>query len=57
MSNKVIFIGGIGDEKTFGGELTKNKFIIARLEELGKKVIYVDTFQSRRAHGVLFRSR
>lgn len=46
MSNKVIFIGGIGDKKTFGGELTKNKFIITRLKELGKKVIYVDTYQS-----------
>lgn len=48
MSNKVIFIGGIGDEKTFGGELTKNKFIITRLKELGKKVISVDTYQSRK---------
>ncbi|MBP1644458.1 MAG: glycosyl transferase, group 1 family protein [Bacteroidetes bacterium] len=48
MSNKVIFIGGIGKKKEFGGELTKNKYIITRLEELGKTVISVDTYQSRR---------
>lgn len=48
MSKKVIFIGGIGDKKTFGGELTKNKYIIKRLEELGKKVLKVDTYKSRK---------
>lgn len=47
-TKRVFFIGGIGDEKTFGGELTKNKFLIARLKELGKKVISIDTYQSRK---------
>lgn len=47
-SNTVLFIGGIGNKNTFGGELTKNKFIIERLEEYGKKVITVDTHQSRK---------
>lgn len=40
---KIILIGGIGRPGEFGGELTKNKLIAGRLEELGYKVIGADT--------------
>lgn len=46
MKKKVIFIGGVGDEGVFGGELTKNKFIIQRLTEEGYSVKVIDTFGS-----------
>lgn len=40
---KLIFIGGIGKPGQFGGELSKNKLIINRLEELGYDIITLDT--------------
>lgn len=45
---KIIFIGGLGRHNEFGGELTKNKFIVKRLRELGWDVIAVDTAGARR---------
>lgn len=44
----IIFIGGIGSPEQFGGELTKNKFLINALHERGKQVLEVDTFGSRK---------
>lgn len=41
---RIIFFGGVGNEKQFGGELTKNKEIIRRLRELGCKVTVLDSF-------------
>lgn len=40
---QIIFVGGIGSPGQFGGELSKNKLIISRLEELGYEVVCVDT--------------
>lgn len=49
MKNKrIIFIGGIGGEDTFGGEPTKNKNIIKILKRHFNKVVLVDTLNSRR---------
>lgn len=48
MDKKIIFFGGVGSSTTFGGELTKNKEIIARLKELGCDVTLIDSFQSRK---------
>lgn len=45
---KVIFIGGLGRENEFGGELTKNKFIVRQLRNLGWNVVTVDTAGARR---------
>ncbi len=47
MKNKIIFFGGTGTNKDFGGELTKNKEIIARLCELGCNVTVIDSYKSR----------
>ncbi|WP_439810059.1 sugar-transfer associated ATP-grasp domain-containing protein [Parabacteroides distasonis] len=41
---RIIFLGGVGKEKQFGGELTKNKEIIRRLRELGAQVTVLDSF-------------
>lgn len=45
---KVIFLGGVGSPSEFGGELTKNKEIIARMRNLGFDIKLLDTFGSRR---------
>lgn len=44
---KVIFIGGIGNPKQFGGELTKNKLLTKRLRDFFAKLTIIDTYQSR----------
>ena len=41
---RIIFLGGVGKGKQFGGELTKNKEIIRRLRELGAQVTVLDSF-------------
>ncbi len=43
MANEIIFVGGIGKEGEFGGELSKNKLITGRLRSLGYDVVTVDT--------------
>lgn len=53
--NEILFIGGIGTNNKFGGELTKNKFIVNRLRELSYKVISIDTHNSRKHPRKLFR--
>lgn len=45
---KVIFIGGIGSENEFGGELNKNKLIVSKLVCFFDKVFIVDTYRSRK---------
>ena len=40
---KVIFIGGVGAPNVFGGELTKNKYLIEALRHAGEEVHVVDT--------------
>lgn len=44
----IIFFGGVGSSDQFGGELTKNKEIIARLQELGCRVDVIDSYNARR---------
>ena len=44
---KIIFFGGVGSPTAFGGELTKNKEMIARLDELGCNVTVIDSFRAR----------
>lgn len=44
----IIFIGGIGGPEQFGGELTKNKFLIKALKNRGNKVLEVDTHGARK---------
>ena len=44
---RIVFFGGIGSSTEFGGELTKNKEIIARLQELGCRITAIDSFKSR----------
>lgn len=51
---KVIFIGGIGNKKEFGGELTKNKTIINYLQSHNTKLKLVDTYNSRKRPWKLF---
>ena len=46
---KVILIGGVGKPNEYvGGELTKNKNILAALKRLGRDVVVVDTHNARR---------
>ena len=46
---KVILIGGVGKPNEYvGGELTKNKNILAALQRLGRDVLVVDTHNARR---------
>lgn len=42
---KIVFLGGVGGENTFGGELTKNKEIIRRLREMGCYVTVLDSYK------------
>lgn len=44
----IIFIGGIGSPEQFGGELTKNKFLINALHKRKIRVIDVDTHGARK---------
>ena len=46
---KIIFISGIGKNDEFGGELTKNKEILSRFQELGLLVSVIDTYQCRKS--------
>lgn len=48
MKKDVIFIGGVGAEHEFGGELSKNKLILKRLAEEGYDVKAIDTYGSHR---------
>ena len=47
MKNKIVFFGGVGAPNEFGGELNKNKEIIARLEELNYDLVVLDTYKTR----------
>lgn len=49
----ITFIGGIGSPSEFGGELLKNKNIIARLKDVGYKVNTIDTYRSH--HSIIKR--
>lgn len=55
MNRKLIFIGGIGSQTDFGGELTKNKYLIEALRSNGYEVNAIDTYQSRRKFWKLFK--
>lgn len=55
MNRKIIFIGGTGSRTDFGGELTKNKFLIDTLKSKGYQVNAIDTYQSRRKFWKLFK--
>lgn len=44
---RAFFIGGVGSPDMFGGELTKNKFLIERLRVFVDNLIVVDTYQGR----------
>lgn len=55
MNKKIVFIGGIGANLDFGGELTKNKYLIDKLKSSGYEVITIDTYQSRRKFWKLFK--
>lgn len=44
-NNKIVFLGGVGSENDFGGELTKNKEIIRRLKEMGCNVTVLDSYK------------
>ncbi len=59
MSNKIVFIGGIGSNEQFGGELTKNKLIIEKLKEYcihnKKQLICIDTYNSN--HNLIKKTR
>lgn len=49
LMKEVILIGGVGSPNEFvGGELTKNKNLLAALKNRGRKVYVVDTYGSRR---------
>lgn len=49
----ITFIGGVGSPCEFGGELLKNKNILARLKNVGYKVNTIDTYKSH--HSVIKR--
>lgn len=44
---RIVIWGGVGTADQFGGELIKNKLIIERCNELGYKVVTLDTYQCR----------
>lgn len=48
MRTGILFIGGVGRATDYGGELTKNKNIISRLQELYIPIHVIDTYQARR---------
>lgn len=45
---EITFIGGTGNKQAFGGELTKNKFLITFLKNKGFNVHVVDTYRARK---------
>lgn len=45
--NNLFFIGGIGHPSKFGGELTKNKFLLRHLKPYFKKLFIIDTHKIR----------
>ena len=45
---KIIFIGGISNEKNFGGELTKNRFLLTELEKHFPLIYNVDIHHAKR---------
>lgn len=45
---QVIFVGGIADGKKFGGELTKNRFLLTELEKHFSTVYKVDIHKARK---------
>lgn len=45
---KIIFFGGIGNKRDFGGELTKNKMIIDYLKKVGYNLKLVDTHNAKK---------
>lgn len=47
MYKKIVFIGGVGSSKQFGGELTKNKTIIKKFISEGFTIKKIDTYKSR----------
>lgn len=47
MQRKIVFFGGIGSSTQFGGELTKNKEITQRLNELGAEITLIDCYKAR----------
>lgn len=54
MTHKIIFFGGVGNPDAFGGELTKNKEIIARLNDLGYSLTVIDCHRARHKLRTLF---
>lgn len=44
---QIIFIGGIGHNNEFGGELTKNKMIVSYLKDEGYRLKLVDTHNAK----------
>lgn len=51
---RLIFVGGLGSENQFGGELTKNKFLVNRLKDFFNQIFVVDTYKSRKYPWKLF---
>lgn len=52
---KIIFVGGVGSPNEFvGGEVTKNKNLLAAMRNSGRKVYVIDTHDARRKLWRLF---
>lgn len=49
MNKNIIFIGSIGKYNEFGGELSKNKYILNRLKTLGYKTKKIDTYRGHKS--------
>lgn len=47
-SRRIVFFGGLGNSKQFGGEPSKNKELVRRLRELGYKLVIIDSLGSRK---------
>lgn len=48
MSKRIVLFGGVGSPTQYGGELSKNKEIIRGLEQIGYKLVVLDSFGSRK---------
>lgn len=44
---RVVFIGGVGKPDQFGGELTKNKYILEKISKLGYELSVIDVYKCR----------